>query len=67
MFKMLDANNSKSVEVSELIASMKDIRDALGLQHPSSIGDITKVACLPAGWILISFFVVGWPGVEQAG
>ena len=43
MFKMLDANNSKSVCVSELIASMKDIRDALGLQHPSSVGDITKV------------------------
>ena len=69
MFKMLDANNSKTVEVSELIASMKDIRDALGLQHPSSIGDITKVSCLPNCWVDSDIMLCGWmvSGVEQAG
>ena len=43
MFKEMDTNNNKSIEASELFASMKRIRLTLGIDHPKSIGDIMKV------------------------
>ena len=43
MFKILDRNNNNTIEASELFASMKDIRLALGLEHPKSLTDIMRV------------------------
>ena len=43
MFKILDRNNNNSIEASELFASMKDVRLALGLEHPKSITEIMGV------------------------
>ena len=50
MFKEMDTNNNKSIEASELFASMKRIRLTLGIDHPKRIGDIVKVCnCCTAG------------------
>ena len=43
MFKEMDTNHNRSIEASELFASMKGIRLTLGIDHPKSIADIRKV------------------------